>query len=429
VSCNVLNWTWLSLAIGLAALAAWAALAPVSGAVVAEGVVKADGNRKTVQHQEGGIVKQILVRDGDRVHAGQVLLTLVDVRTDAGLDNLQTQVQALQAREARLSAERDLANSPDFGSLQLSGVGRRGTDLVHREFALFTARRTALDTQLNLLRREASEVQQEIRGLTSLTRTTMESQAIAEAETRMNQLLQEKGFISEARLMEMRRNHTDYRARHETQLTELARATQKKTELELKTATLRNEYVKGATDDLKEAANQLYKLEEEIRPLRDAQTREAILAPVAGEIVDLKFHSIGAVIGPREPVLDIAPLPSELLVEAHVKPEYIKDIHDGSHADVRLTAYKQRTTPVVEGHVVYVGADRLTDKVTNQPYYLAHIRIEKSALEKASALAGRAVELGQGMQAEVFIKTEERTAFDYLMEPIASGLRRGMRER
>ena len=428
---------WLALALGVLAFAAWGAMAPLHGAVVAEGVVKAEGERKTVSHQEGGIVKTIHVKDGDTVQAGQVLVTLDDVRVGAGLDGLQLQHHAEAARAARLVAERDMAAAIQFpprfrqsGSAQTTS---RLADIMRRESALFAARRNALDTQLAHLRQQAADVQREFASLNKLINTTDHAAQLAQKELATNQKLLAEGYVSDLRITELQRAAADYRAKHEQQQQELARAQQKATDLALQQTRLQNDYAKQANDELKDATERIFKLEEDLRPLQDAQTRQQITAPIAGEVVDLKIHTTGAPIGPREPVLDIAPHGTPMVVEARVKPENIRDIAPGSPADVRLTAYRQRSTPVIAGSVSYLGADRLLDKTGSQPpgqaYYLAHIRIAPEALANASEMAGHPVTLQTGMQAEVFIKTEARSALDYLLEPMVNGLRRSMRER
>lgn len=434
---NPVKLGWLSLAAGVVAFTAWGAVAPLHGAVVAEGVVKAEGERKSVSHQEGGMVKTIHVKDGDSVLAGQVLVTLDDVRVGSGLDGLQLQHHAEAARAARLTAERDMAGSVQFPAQLAQAVikvdnGQNATrlpDIMRRESALFTARRQALDNQLTLLRQQAADVQRELASLDKLIATTDQAAQFAAKELATNERLLAEGYISELRITELRRSAADYRVKHQQQQQEHARAQQKATDLALQQTRLRNDYSKQANDELKDATERLFKLEEDLRPLQDAQTRQQITAPIAGEVVDLKLHTTGAPLGPREPVLDIAPHGAPMVVEAHIKPENIRDIATGSAADVRLTAYRQRSTPVIAGSVSYLGVDRLLDKATNQPYYLAQIRIAPEALVKASAMAGQAVTLQTGMQAEVFIKTEARSALDYLLEPITNGLRRSMRER
>jgi HlyD family type I secretion membrane fusion protein len=212
--------------------------------------------------------------------------------------------------------------------------------------------------------------------------------------------------------------------------------------LQLRLAAQKTDFAKQAADELKDSTQKLSQISQELRPAIDAQTRQHITAPVAGEVVDLKVHTVGSAIGPREPVLDIVPGSHQLVIEARIAPQDIQDLqslarmgaanakgNNVHNASVLLTAYRARATPQVAGRISYVGADRLTDPATRAPYYIAHITVSDQALKEASALAGQVLTLLPGMQAEVFMVTQERTAFRYLFDPIFDGVRRSMRER
>jgi epimerase transport system membrane fusion protein len=160
-----------------------------------------------------------------------------------------------------------------------------------------------------------------------------------------------------------------------------------------------------------------------LRPSRDAVERQLIAAPVSGIVVDLRVTTVGASVGPRDPLLDIVPEDPDLIVEAHVRPEDINYVHSGSEADVRLTSFKQRITPVVTGTLVYVSPDRLADRSSAAPYYVAHVKIGAQALRDAGNL-----NLQAGMPAEVFVKTAARTPLEYLFDPVTGYIRRAMRE-
>ncbi len=160
-----------------------------------------------------------------------------------------------------------------------------------------------------------------------------------------------------------------------------------------------------------------------LRPSKDAAERQRILAPIDGEIVDLKVTSAGAIIGPRDPLLDIVPQDGKLILEGRIRTEDVNFVRPGSDADVRLTAFRSRTTPVVEGKVVYVSADRLVERASNLPYYAVHVDVPLSALKQAGDL-----KLQAGMPVEIFIKTADRTTVEYLLDPITAFLRRALRE-
>jgi HlyD family type I secretion membrane fusion protein len=178
-----------------------------------------------------------------------------------------------------------------------------------------------------------------------------------------------------------------------------------------------------AANEYRQTTAQVFDLQERLRPARDAEERQRIVAPIDGEVVDLKFTSVGAVIGPREPILDIVPDNADLIVEAHVRTEDISFVKTGAEADVRLTAFRQRITPSVRGELIYISADRFQEKQTGAPYYIARIRVDPESLRDAGNL-----QLQAGMPAEVFIHTTSRTALQYFIDPLTGFLQRSMRE-
>lgn len=400
----------------LVAFGAWAYYAPLSGAIIAPGFVKVDLNRKVVQHQEGGIVRAIRVRDGDLVAEGEELLLLDDVRIDAQLDLLRTQLDAERAKAARLEAERTLAARPAFPKRL------EKKEFIAREEALFRARREALDSQIEVLRRQIRETTEEAEALAQQIVAEEKALRLQKDELAANERLLEQGYVQKTRLLTLQRAVAEYEARHGERRAELSRARQRASELEFRILQMRNAYVQTATDELKESTARTFDLEERIRPSRDASQRQRITAPIAGEVVGLRVFTSGSVIGPREVLMEIVPKEKRLIIEARIRPEDINHVRSGSAADIRLTAYQSRSTPLVPGAVTYVSGDRLVDPQTGAAYYIVHIDVPEKPLE-ASRLR-----LQAGMPAEVFIRTEARTALDYLLAPVTSFLRRSMRE-
>lgn len=408
----------------LAAIGGWVSLAPVGGAAIAPGFVKVDMNRKTVQHQEGGIVGEILVRDGSKVREGDALIVLKDVRVDASRELVQTQLDAELAKAARLEAEQSWSQVITFpGEWKDRGGDHRLDELRAREKALFLARRTALNSQVELIRTQIRATQAEIRARDGQMASDRAAIRLQREELAANESLLASGFISNARLLMLQRSLSELESRLAESEAERARAVQKVADLELRAETLRSNFMQEAAASLRQTSAQVFDLRERLRPTQDAEQRQRITAPIAGEVVDLKVTSVGSVIAPREPILDIVPDDADLIVEAQVRPEDISYVHDGLAADVRLTAFRQRITPTVEGKVVYVSADRLIDKATNAPYYLARIRVPQQALDDAGGLR-----LQAGMPAEVYIRTTSRTPLQYLFDPITGFLQRAMRQ-
>ncbi|WP_241991454.1 HlyD family type I secretion periplasmic adaptor subunit [Paraburkholderia sp. RAU2J] len=417
------------LVVGVGALSLWATLAPLSGAVVAEGVVRDDGERKTVLHQEGGIIKAIHVKDGDRVKAGDLLITLDNVRPGAEVAALQSQLDEDDAKAARLNAERGLKNAITFPARFTEDSSKPGiAELMQREKTLFDSERKALADQLALLQEQAAQTRQEIAAVTALVNTSEQSLGISRQELQVNEQLRSEGYVTETKMMELRRAAADYQSRQQSDAAELIRARQKQTDLDLKIATLRNDYVKSADGQLKDTTAKILQITEQLRPAQDTDARTRITAPVAGEVVGLRLHTLGAAIGPREPILDLVPTDAPLIIEAKIKPDNVREITPNSHADVRLTAYNPRTSPVLEGTVAYLSADSLNDKETRQPFYLAHIEISPDAVARANRIAKEPIVLGPGLHAQVFIKTRSRSAFDYLFEPVWDGIQKSMRD-
>jgi len=415
----------LIIAVTFLGFGGWLAFAPLSGAVIAQGAVKVDTNRKTVQHQEGGIVKEIRVRDGDTVRQGQVLIVLEDVRVDATLDLLRTQHDSERARNARLSADRVLAERLVLPEDLAARAARepKVAEVLQREETLFRARRQTLREQARLLELQRRQAEDEAAALKKQIAAEERALQLQRDELEANRALKEKGFVGDIRVKAVDRAAADYEARLGEHLAELAKAGQKSSELALRIKTLENQFMQSAADELKESANKLFDLEERLRPSKDAAERQNIVAPISGEVVDLRVTSVGAVIGPRDPLFDIVPTDSKLIVEGRIRPDDINYVRVGGDVDVRLTAYKTRLTPVVEGKVVYVSADRLVDRAANVPYYVVHVDVSLQSLKEAGDL-----KLQAGMPAELFIKTAARTGLEYLLDPVTAFVRRAFRE-
>jgi HlyD family type I secretion membrane fusion protein len=414
----------LVIAGGGAALAAWAAYAPLSGAVIAPGFVKVDLNRKVIQHQEGGTVRAVRVRDGDRVKQGQELVVLDDVRVDAALDLQRTQLDAERAKAARLEAERAYLAKPVFPPDLVKRNGEvKIAEQLGREATLFRARRDALDTQIALLRKQIDETATEIEALNAQLTAEERALKLQREELAANEGLLAQGYVQKTRVMTLQRATAEYEARHGERRAELSKARQRASELELRILSMRNTYTQAAADELKETSSRIFDLEERIRPSRDAAERQRILSPSDGEVVGLRIFSQGGVIGPREVLMEIVPDDKRLVVEARIRPEDINHVRAGSEAEVRLTAYQSRTTPLVRGAVLYVSGDRLVEQQTGMPYYVVQIDVPADALVEAGNL-----KLQAGMPAEVFIRTDARTTADYLFAPVTAYLRRAMRE-
>jgi len=420
------HWGLAVVAFGLLPVAAWMALAPLSSAVVAQAFVKVDLNRRPVQHAEGGIVREVLVRDGQQVRQGEPLLVLGDVSVDADRNRLVYRVMAGRASLARLDAEQsmvaDVKFAPDLLAAAKTDV--RLAEQLAKEVALFRARRDALASQVGLLRTQRERIAEEMVALKAQIRQAEESMAFQKHDLENNRKLLKDGYIAATRIAQVEAGVADYGVKIEERRSELARASQRMIDTDLRIRALEGEYRQQASDQLKVTAGLVAETEQEERKSLDASARQVITAPAAGDVIDLKYATPGAVIPPRETIAEIVPSASRLVTEARIRPEDINRLQQGQAAEIRFTAFRYRTTQLVHGKVIYVSADRLVDRATNMPYYSALIEADAASLASAGDL-----KLLAGMPAEVYIKGGERTPLQYLLEPITEVLRHAGRER
>ncbi len=414
------------LLLGLLPVCAWLALAPLSAAVVAGAFVKVDLDRRPVQHAEGGTVREVRVRDGQQVAQGEPLLVLGDVSVDADLNRLDYRVAVERAGLARFEAEQLAAGALVFAPelLAAAQADSRLAEQLGKERALFAARRDALVGQSALLRSQQAKVVQEAVALRAQIAQAGESLRHQTAELETNRRLLGDGFISPTRVSQIEATVADYGVKLEERRGELARAEQRLLDADLRIKSLQGDYRQQASDQLKVGSARLAEIQQEQRKTLDASKRQVIAAPVAGTVVNLKFTTPGSVISPREPIADIVPADPRLVVEAHLRTEDVGRVAQGQRADIRFTAFPYRSTRLVEGKVFYVAPDRSVDRATNQPYYVALIEADAASL----AQAGQS-RLQAGMPAEVYVKGEQRTPLQYLVEPVTQVLHRAGRER
>jgi HlyD family type I secretion membrane fusion protein len=409
------------LAVVAGLIAFWSATAPLSGAVVANGQLKVELNRKTVQHQEGGIVREILVRDGQRVRAGQPLLVVGDVRSDSELSLFQDQLRAARMRSARAEAEAALQTRfvapPD-----LAGHPQAASHFV-REHALFTARRRTLDEQVVALEKQIREAHAQAGALGSQIAATENSARLSAEELEINNKLVKEGFISRTRLLELQRGASDYSAKVGEYRSELAIANQRAGDLEARIAQARNQYQQQAADELKDASAKMRELEERLRPSRDQVERQIVRSPVDGEVMSLHVSAAGEVLGPRQPILDVVPENEKLVVEARIHPQDIGHVHKDAPAEVRLSAFDARIVPLLPAKVLFVSPDRVTQPDTNESWFVATVEVDAASLKNNPQ-----IHLHAGMPAELFVTTPQRTLFQYLTKPLSLFAARAMRE-
>jgi len=412
---------FVPLAAAAALLTLWSALAPISGAVIAAARIKVELERKTVQHREGGIVRAIKVRNGQRVQAGDVLVIVDDVRTDSELALLEDQLRAERVRNARVSAETTLAG--DFAIDAPLAAEPRVSEHLARERAQFVARRRSLDEQLDALRLQMRAAHAQSAALESQIVSIRESGRLAAEELALNEKLVKDGYVARARLLPLQRADAEYRSRLDESRGELALSRQRSAELQARIADARNRYQQSATEELKTSATRLSELEERLRPSKDQVERQSIRSPVGGVVMNLRVNVAGEVLAAGAPIADVVPDNEMLVVEARIRPQDISHVYADAPARVRLAAYDARETPLLPGRVTFVSPDRMSDAQTGESWFAATVEVDAAALEDHPE-----IQLKAGMPAELFVTTSDRTLFEYLVRPITAFTNRAMRE-
>ncbi|AQL36128.1 HlyD family type I secretion periplasmic adaptor subunit [Pseudomonas syringae] len=388
----------------------WAALAPLGNAVYGTGVVMVQSYRKTVQHLEGGIVKELLARDGDTVHKDDPLIVLDDSQLRSQFESTRNQLISTQAREARLRAERD--ELPAIPPLTISGTdSQRAKEAIEGEEQVFRTRKNSRLTEISVQRERIGQLKQQIIGLRDMIRTKVSLEKSYSSEiTELKDLLSQ-GFVDKQRLLEQERKLDMLKSEVSDHESTITKTQLQISETELQIIQLNKNFSSEVAKELSDVQAKVFDLQETASALEDRLSRIVIRAPEDGMVLDMKVHTIGGVVGPGTPLLDIVPESSELVVEAHVAINDIDRISIGKLTDVHFSAFNSATTPVIEGIVTRISADRLKDEA-GEPYYLVRVKLTEKGLKR---LGDR--KLQPGMPAEVLINAGERTMLQYLLKP------------
>jgi epimerase transport system membrane fusion protein len=409
----------------LAPIGAWISLAPLSMAVVAPAFVKVDLNRRPVQHLEGGIVRSVLVRDGQMVAAGDPVLILGDVGVDADRNRLAYRAMVERAGLARLDGEQLRAKRLAFPAELLAAAQQdpRVRQALDNETALFAARSGSLDSEVALMLTQRARIEEEAVALRAQIGQVEHSLELQRKDLESNRGLLHDSYISAARVSQLEAAVADYAARLEERRAELARVGQRMADIDLKIKSLRNAFVQAASDQFKMGMARLSEIEQEMRKTQDAASRQVVAAPASGEIIDLKFTSPGAVVRPGDAIAEIVPGDARMMLEAHIRPEEINHVHLGQHTRIQFTALRYRGGAMVAGKVSYISADRFVDRASGQSFFNVLVEADAASLKSMGEL-----KLSAGMPAQVYIQGSRQTPLEYLMEPVTSSIRKAARQ-
>lgn len=407
----------------LTGLGFWSFLAPIESAVVAPGIVSVGSNHKTIQHLEGGIVQAILIHEGDKVYAGDILIRLQNTREISQRNQLNAQYFEALATVARLTAEfndkavisfpDELINNKDDQAAQVAIGGQQ---------SIFNSRERLHDEQLSALTKRITSFSDEIKAIKNQIKAGHRQKNFISEELKLLKKASRLKLVDKTKVLQLESK----KAQTESDISEMqismAKANQGILETQLNMTEMKFMLIKETDEELRVANASLYELHQQLITAEDILSRTEIHSNIDGTVVGLKVHTVGGVITAGEPLLDIVPLNDELVVEASIDLRDIDQVKTGLPAHVELTSFNRRSRKLIDGEVKIISADSIIDPMSGQAYYKARIE-----LSKESILANN-ITLQPGMGAEVMIRTGSRTPIDYLLTPITRSMGRALRE-
>ncbi len=403
----------------------WAAIAPIDSAAIAPGFLTVQSNRRTIQHLEGGIVREIFAKDGMTVKAGDVLVRLDDTRARAQTDILLADLNSQLATEARLLAERDGAAAPIFPEELL----QRQTNatiaaILSGQRNVFDTRSTALSGQKSILQQRVGQFERQIEGLRAqVTAKGTQARLIREELKDLSGLL-ESGYVTKTRVLALEREAARLEGDQAENISAIARSEQGIGEAKLQIFQLEKARQEEIARELRDVQAKITELRERMVAASDMLRRIDIVAPVSGTVMDVAVHTAGGVIGPGVPIMDIVPLNDVLVVEVHINPIDIDTIRPGREVALRVSTVDSRRTPVINGVLETISADRTVDQRSGMAFYKGRVTISPQERERLGRLT-----LHSGMQVEALIGRGEQTALQYALKPLAEAFAKSFREK
>ncbi len=415
---------YVTIALAFGVFGTWAATASLASGIVASGTVSVESNRKSIQHLEGGIVKEILVKEGDIVEAGAPLVVLDPTQAQGNFAVMRTRQMILQATEARLMAESLDAQSVEFPAHLTNSQNAEDLAALEMQRTLFADRKATKDGQVSILRVRKDQLSEEIMGLEVQLEATEEQRSSIEEEVRRLTTGQESGVVSTNQLSQLTRQSLELQGNYGRLVAEIAKIKQSIAETELQILQINQEFVERAGNELRDIRDQLNEVSERYIVAKDVLERTTVRAPVRGMVQGIMVHTTQGVIRSAEPLMDIIPLDDDLIISARIRPLDIDSVSVGSVAEVKFSSFQSRTTPVIFGEVQVLSQDVFDPKDgRTEPYYVGRVRVADENVP--DEIKGRLV---PGMPADVIIATGERTLFQYMIKPLQDSFSKGMRE-
>lgn len=408
-----------------AGLGGWAASTEFAGAVVASGSIVVNSNVKKVQHPTGGIVAELLVREGMLVRSGDVVVRLDETTTRANLAIVAKGIDDMRARKARLAAERDGSETlvfPDDLMARTNELDVAGA--IESERKLFELRRTSRAGQKSQLQKRIGQLEEEIRGHVALQEAKTEEISLIQRELEGVKNLWDKKLVPITRLTALEREATRLKGERAQSIAAGAQARGKVSETELQIIQIDQDLSSEVAKELREVESKIGEFTERKVAAEDQLKRTDIRSPQDGYVLQLAVHTVGGVINAGEPMMLIVPEADDLAVEAKVPPQEIDQLHIGQPTGLRFSAFNQRTTPEINGTISRISADISSDQRTGQNFYTVRVSLAKEEIARLGD-----VKLVPGMPVEMFAKTYERTVLSYFVKPLHDQAARAFRQR
>lgn len=403
----------------------WAGFTQISSAAVAPAEVRVEANRKTLRHREGGVVSEILVREGQRVAANAPLLRLDAVQADSSVDVLQSQHDAVLAQSARFAAESSGARALNFPADLTSRMSDpRVAGLIRDQQLLFNSRLQFFESQQGVLTQRMDQLATQMVGVQAQIDSIDEQVGYVREELAGYQTLYEKGYAPRTLILRYERSLAELNGRRGALTSELNRLRQAQGEARMQLTTLRNQRISEAAEGLRQMQNQLSDVGPRLTAAQQVLDRTVVRSPVDGYVLNLTQFTVGGVVAPGELLMDIVPADAPLIVWARIAPKDVDNVRVGQEARVDVTAFSTRRARSLTATVTNVSADRIIDPNTGEAYFTAELRIDPASLRNLPPDAN----LTAGMQATAMITTGRRSILSYLLSPLTNTLDDSLRE-
>jgi epimerase transport system membrane fusion protein len=405
----------------------WSVLVPLNSGSYVQGSVIVDSYRKTIQHVQGGMIKSILVKDGDHVEKGQLLMSLDAAQSESELNNLSGQYYIVLSKNARLQAQRDGLKEIRYSDELLMSGDQKAIDAMETQNQMFRSKQSSLDNEYNVYNKQIDQLRVKQSGLRTQLGSLNNIISSYNTEKTDFEPLVKRGFIEKQRMRDLDRTINQSRGRQGDLQSQIAEIEISIAEIQLKIIQLQKEFQKEVSLEQTEVQSQLFELSQKVKAVKTDVDRSNIVSPYSGVVLGLSVHTIGGVVPAGNRIMDIVPQDEKLVVEAQIPVNDINHVKIGQTVEVKFNSFKDRKLPKIEGSLISVSADRITDhNKESNPYYLARIEINKNGLD---SLSERSLELIPGMSVDCIINTGSRTFFSYIAQPLTDSFSKSFLEK